>query len=455
MPSRRAYRLGCLALAIAAGSAAAGEWIGGSGNWNDPANWAAGVVPGAGEGALVNNGGTVLATDLIIEAGTGGFGGLVGDQSGDGHFVQSGGSSSWGGLGLAFGNFAGTSGSLILTDAGAMTTIRLGFGNRGAGSGRIDAGSTVNTSRLFVAGLSRTPSREFTSAGDLTIDGPGTRVSVAGSGDGFSAGYDGAASVTVSGGALLEVARGLLVSTVADGSSMTIEGPGSTLRFGGGADAWFDLGRDITLPPDHGPVGQAVLTLRDGGRVEQTGVGRGMVLAERSLVRGSGELDTTITNLQGSIIDPGEDDAFGHLHIARLLDNNATPYVGVDGGTLRFDLGGTVDGMYDQLTVGALLAGGTLEIALADGFAAAFGDAFQIITITDQALFAGGQPVGSFDTVVLPDLTGGLFFEVDLADSGVSLRVVPAPGAAGLGLAACIVFARRPLRAQPTRSDNR
>lgn len=395
----------------------------------------------------MNNGGTVLATDLMIEAGTGGFGGLVGDQSGDGHFVQSGGSSSGGGLGLAFGNFAGTSGSLILTDAGALTTIRLGFGNRGAGSGRIDAGSTVTTSRLFVAGLSRTPSREFTSAGNLTIDGPGTHVSVAGCGDGFSAGYDGAASVTVSGGALLEVARGLLVSTVAEGSSMTIEGPGSTLRFGGGPDAWFDLGRDITLPPDHGPVGQAVLTLRDGGRVEQTGVGRGMLLADRSLVRGSGELDTTITNLQGSIINPGEDDAFGHLHIARLLDNNATAYASVDGGTLRFDLGGTADGMYDRLSVGALLAGGTLEIGLTDGFAAAFGDAFQIITITDQALFAGGQPVGSFDTVVLPDLTDGLFFEVGYSDTGVTLSVVPTPGPLVALALACAGLAGRSRRA--------
>ena len=455
MPSRQAHRLGCLAFAIAAGSAAAGDWIGGTGPWNDPANWAGGVVPGAGEGVLVINGGTILAVDLMIEAGSGGFGGQAGDQTGDGHFAQSGGSSSWGGLGLIFGNLPGTSGSLNLTDAGSLSTAMLGFGNRGSGSGRVDAGSTMIVSRLFVAGASRSPARAFTSAGDLTIDGPGTRVSVAGNGDGFSAGYDGAASVTVSGGALLEVARGLLVSTVADGSSMTIEGPGSTLRFGGGSDAWFDLGRDITLPPDHGPVGQAVLTLRDGGRVEQTGPGRGMVLAERSFVRGSGALDTTITNLRGSIIDPGEDDAFGHLHIARLLDNNATPYVGVDGGTLHFDLGAASDGIYDRLTVGALLAGGTLEIALADGFTTAFGDAFQIITITDQALFAGDQPMGSFDTVVLPDLTGGLFFEVDLADSGVSLRVVPAPGAASLGLAACIGFARRSRRAQPTRSDIR
>jgi hypothetical protein len=215
----------------------------------------------------VINGGTILAVDLMIEAGSGGFGGQAGDRTGDGHFVQSGGSSTWGGLGLIFGNIPGTSGSLNLTDAGSLSTGMLGFGNRGFGSVRIDAGSTVTASRLFVAGATRSPARAFTSAGDLTIDGPGTRVSVAGNGDGFSAGYDGASSVTVSGGALLEVARGLLVSTVADGSSMTIEGPGSALRFGGGADAWFDLGRDIALPPDHGPVGQAILTLRDDGRV--------------------------------------------------------------------------------------------------------------------------------------------------------------------------------------------
>lgn len=447
MPSRRAYRLGCLVLSIAAGSAAAGEWIGGSGNWNDPTNWAGGVVPGAGEGVLVLNGGTVLAVDLMIEAGSGGFGGQAGDQTGDGHFAQSGGSSSWGGLGLIFGNLPGTSGSLNLTDAGSLSTGMLGFGNRGFGSGRVDAGSAMTASRLFVAGATRSPIRAFTSAGDLTIDGPGTRVSVVGNGDGFSAGYDGSAGINVSGGAFLEVSRGLLVSTVAEGSSLTIEGPGSTLRFGGGPNAWFDLGRDITLAPDHGPVGQAVLTLRDGGRVEQAGTGRGMTLADRSLVRGSGALDTSVSNLQGSVIDPGEGATFGHLRINRLLDNNASSFNGTEGGMLRFDLGAAADGMYDRLTVGALLAGGTLEIALADGFTAAFGDEFQIITITDQALFSGGLARGLFDLIVLPDLAGSLFFEVDQFESGVSLRVVPTPGAGGLGLVACIGFARRSRRA--------
>lgn len=94
MPSRRDFRLGCLALTLAAGSAAADDWIGGTGAWNDPANWASGAVPGAGEVVLVRNGGTVLAVDLMIEAGFGGFGAQAGDLSGDGHFFQSGGSST-------------------------------------------------------------------------------------------------------------------------------------------------------------------------------------------------------------------------------------------------------------------------------------------------------------------------------------------------------------------------
>lgn len=262
---------------------------------------------------------------------------------------------------------------------------------------------------------------------------------MAGNGDGFTAGYDGSATVTVSGGALLEVARGLLLTTVAEGSSMTIEGPGSTLRFGGGANAWFDLGRDITLPPDHGPVGRAVLTLRDGGRVEQTGLGRGMLLTDRSLVQGSGELDTTIINLQGSIIDPGEHDTFGHLQIARLLDNNATPYVGVQGGTLHFDLGGTADTMYDRLTVGGLLAGGTLQVSLRDAFQPVYGDTFDIIRIVDQSVYAGAQPMGTFVTLILPDLASGLFFDVRYEATGVSLTVVPGP--AGVSLLAVMIGA--------------
>ena len=37
-------------------------WTGGSGNWNEAANWSCGLVPGSGDDAIINNGGTVTLT---------------------------------------------------------------------------------------------------------------------------------------------------------------------------------------------------------------------------------------------------------------------------------------------------------------------------------------------------------------------------------------------------------
>ena len=45
------------------------SWIGGSGDWNQAANWSCGDVPGIGDAAIINNGGTVISwgqsTDLF------------------------------------------------------------------------------------------------------------------------------------------------------------------------------------------------------------------------------------------------------------------------------------------------------------------------------------------------------------------------------------------------------
>lgn len=436
MLSRRPVGLATLALLTTAGAATAADWIGGSGDWNNPANWASGVVPGDGQSILVANGGTIFATDLDIQAGSGGFGGSTGDAAGDGAFVQSGGSSSWTGFGMQFGNGANTSGALTLSDAGSLQANILGFGNRGFGSGLISSSSTVTTEYLFVAGRGPGAARAFTSAGQLAITGPGTAVRVTGA-FGFEAGYDGSANITIADGALLETTDAVLVSTTAAGSSITIDH--ATMRFSGGFG--FDMGRDISLAPDHPPVGDAVLTLRNG-IVEDTGFD-GMLLADQSLVQGAGELRTDITVRQGATIDPGESGSFGHLSVSGLLDNAPTGIIGQSGGTLRFDIGNA--DAHDRLTVGALIAGGTLEVALADGFTTAFGDSFDLITITDQSAFTT-LPIGAFDTVLLPDLADGLFFEVVYTTDTISLRTIPTPST--LALAGLIMLAPSRRRSQ-------
>ncbi|MCC5824402.1 MAG: hypothetical protein LAT64_04430 [Phycisphaerales bacterium] len=434
MIAKQIVGIGCL-VALSGMAAAGGfeprAWVGGVGDWGDPANWADGLVPGAGDVVLVLNGGTALATGVDQSVNSAIFGGAFGAQSGDGGLVQSGGMFSWANH-VQFGAAQGTTGTLDLTNGASWSSGTLALGRNGTGVGVIGGASQLFAPILTIGG-DRTPARGFTSHGDLTVTGVGTVVqAVTGAGQGrIHMGLDGSAAVRIADGAVVETNQAILGSTTAAGSSMTIEGDGSAFRFGGAPDTWFDLGRDITLTPDHPPVGPAVLTLRDGGRVEQTGASRGMTLADGSLVQGSGELRTSVTNLQGSVINPGEGASFGHLRIERLLDNQT----GFGGGTLRFDLGGTADTLHDRLTVGGLLAGGTLEIALAAGFDPVFGDAFDIITILDQPFYAHDQAMGVFETVVLPALSGGLFFEVGYAETGVSLTVVPGPGA---GVVLCV-----------------
>ncbi len=410
---------------LAATPALATDWVGGVGNWTDAANWSGGIVPASGIPIIINNGGTALATNLTLAQSSGVLGASLGEVSGNGALIQSGGSSSWTALGFWLGVHVGTTGSLTLTNAATLTSPTLRIGARGHGTALIEAGSTVNTTQLSVAGINRTNDREFTASGTMTVTGTQTRVFVTNTTlpASLTVGLNGSGSLNIADGTVVETNNALLVSTTAAGSSITIDH--ATLRFGGhGPNSWFDLGRDITLPDTHPAVGNAVLTLRKG-LVEDDGNTRGMFLAPQSLIQGTGELRTSITNIQASVIDPGENNTHGHLTVSRLLDNNgAGP--NSTGGTLRFDITSTE--LHDHLTVGALLAGGTLEIVLSDTFSAAYGDTFELITITNQSTFLTGDDVmGVFDTTILPDLTGPLFFELGYSNTAITLTVVPTP----------------------------
>jgi autotransporter-associated beta strand protein len=91
----------------------------------------------------------------------------------------------------------------------------------------------------------------------------------------------------------------------------------------------------------------------------------------------------------------------------------------------RFEAGGLAVGVdYDHLAVaGSATLGGTLELALANNFTPALGDAFELI--------AGNVISGVFDTVMLPTLAAELSWNVGYLDNAVVLSVVetspPAP----------------------------
>ncbi|MBL4809118.1 MAG: hypothetical protein JKY43_03550 [Phycisphaerales bacterium] len=417
---------------LVSGHAAAGgvdEWIGGIGDWSDPANWADGTPPNFSNIALINNGGTAVVTNENLLLGSGVFGGDLNGQFGDGGFEQHGGSTSWDGFGgMLFGRDLGTTGRLALMNGATLSTSALVLGWNGNAVGEISGGSQITLERLAVGGRDRNDSRQFLSSADLVIRGPGTLVQITQtlSDSVFRIGLDGSGSVTITDGAVVETTSGFLASTTAAGSSLVIDGPDSVLR----VSEFFHMGRDIRLYEDHPPVGGAVLTLRNGGTLDTqnaSSVVPTMLNGSRGLIQGTGVLLGDVFNVHSGVIDPGELGTFGRLEISGMLDNSAdySDNPNLTGGILHFDLGGTSLGAFDQLVVGSLSFGGILEIALAEEFNPVFGDSFEIITILDQVIPLDG--FGEFDFIMLPELNGGLFFETAINSTSVTLTVVPAP----------------------------
>ena len=402
-------------------SAAPIEWIGGVGDWNASANWANSTVPASSDTPLIANGGTAIASNLTLSLNSGLFGALTNTQSGDGGFVQHGGSSDWGSsLGIVlFGRDQGTTGYLTLDANARFTSSSLILGSKGSAIAEISDGSQVTLNRLNIAGTARDESRTFTADAQLVVRGQGTFVQVnqPGFASALQIGVNGTGAMTIADGAVVETTSALLASTTSQGSSLTIDGPDSMLRITSG---FFDIGRDVLLPDDHPPVGNATLTLRNGGTLDAQSTTMGLLFAEQSLVQGTGIILGDIRNTRDAIIDPGETNTFGLLAVNGQLDNSISNQGLLPGGTLHFDLGGTDIDLFDRLTVSDLIAGGTLEVDLADGYAPQLSDTFQIITATNLI-------TGDFDFFDLPTLDDGFFFETSIGASAISLTVVPAP----------------------------
>jgi len=149
--------------------------------------------------------------------------------------------------------------------------------------------------------------------------------------------------------------------------------------------------------------------------------------------------DDTTLNLNGGTLNPGEtlslesgDSLVGSGTLAANLVNGGTVSPGdspgiitVDGnymqqaaGVLEIELGGTTAGTeHDQLVVtGTATMHGTITVTVLPGFTPQAGDTFFIIDHVTGT--------GTFDTVSLPPLDGGLEMEIDFSDDGVTLTVV-------------------------------
>jgi len=57
------FRVLCLAACLSISSAATVFWTGGSGEWNTPANWSTGALPGPGDDVVIDRPGTIIVTN--------------------------------------------------------------------------------------------------------------------------------------------------------------------------------------------------------------------------------------------------------------------------------------------------------------------------------------------------------------------------------------------------------
>lgn len=388
-------------------------WTTQTGFWHVPTNWDTGTTPNESDTAIIANGGTSFVQHEI-NIGAGIFGLDDGGQFNDGTLILNRNANmNFGGLGIAlFGRYQATSGNLVMEDGTTLTCrSTLQWGLQGNTNSQIKDGSLIEAGTIFIAGTRNAPNRTFTSHATIDISGRDTLVRTAPpvhpNSSNFVIGAGGSAHVTLRYGARIETSNALLLSTTQQGSALTIDGYNTVMSVSG---QYFDTGRDITLPDDHPPVGDAVLTLRDGGTLDGSQTTRAMIFGSHTRIEGNGTIMGDGSLYEGATIDAGESDTFGHLTFTDQLDTSF-------GGTLHFDIGSIND--FDQLTVHDLIAGGTLEVGVAEDFVAQFGQSFDIIT----ADFISGD----FDLITLPELQGALSFEAEIHTQGVTLRVVPAP----------------------------
>src|SRR5579859_816431 len=117
--------------------------------------------------------------------------------------------------------------------------------------------------------------------------------------------------------------------------------------------------------------------------------------ASGGTLSGGGTVAGDVSN--AGTVDPGGPGTAGTLTITGTYTQTST-------GVLNADIGGTTAGtQFDQLNVtGGVTLGGTLNVALINGFTPASGETFQVLTY--------GSQTGQFATIVQPPASSGVTF---------------------------------------------
>ena len=129
-----------------------------------------------------------------------------------------------------------------------------------------------------------------------------------------------------------------------------------------------------------------------------------------------------VVNFVGDLTNDGGNFSPGASPAASSIIGN---YVQNPAGKLTMELGGTTPGtQYDKLSItGDATLNGALQVSLINGFAPQLGNQFEL-------LLTAGDLDGTFNTMLLPALPGGLRWRLAYSPTKLRLSVAPGTGAA-------------------------
>ncbi len=372
------------------------------GDWNNPANWSTGQVPGPNDDVLIDRPGVDIT--VTYSSGTSSVRSLRSTEA----------------FRIAGGSFTVTNSSRILgaftIDSGASLTAS-GIDARFTATGS----ATINGANLFAlnggiislpfatsyaAGTQNFADRTFRAQGPGSLLDLSTLTSLTGGGGIFAELF-----IEALGGGQVNLSG---VSTIPSGNVQVLaDGAGSTV----------DLSALASFT-DTNPNGTSSLEARNGGAITLSGgttsvtqvnvlaTATGTItagtleLSTGSVLSGFGTLGANVT--KGGEVRPGTTPG--------ILTINGN-YTQTSAGILRIEIGGLTPGtQFDQLKIlGSATLVGTLDITRISGFVPAVGNTFTIMTFASSS--------GNFATVNGLDLGAGRTFQLNTLSTSLTLTV--------------------------------
>jgi PKD domain len=287
----------------------------------------------------------------------------------------------------------------------------------------------VAMTTLLPSGATATFTAPITNLGDLnvqsgsTLNLPGQSLSIATVENSGIINGGGGASLTVSG------TMTWVGGTVTGFGALNIPS-GATLSLGEGNNTTETLDGVALENAGTAAWSTGTLVIAEGGALNNmpgavfgSPGNTGLLSLNSGTLGGSGTINANVTNA-GQVI-PGGTGAAGTLTINGNYTQTAT-------GALDINIGGlTADSHYSQLAVsGAATLGGTINLALINGFQPAFGNTFQVLIF--------GSSSGNFANYQGTSLASGLFLDPVFGTTSLTLNIdqvaiggapaVPLPG---------------------------